>query len=110
MNTSNDARREVARQLAGYSIDGLVDGSLERTLEDVTGTTSWQGVLIALEMLIKPPMCRMKRIDVTHPLYDSPDEYRCTRCRAEMPRSAFMHYQWPDRCPSCGAEVVLVDD
>ncbi|MGO5267341.1 hypothetical protein ACTQ1D_01480 [Parafannyhessea umbonata] len=49
-----DERREAAERLREYGNDTLKDGSLLRTLKDVTGADSWRSVLLALADLIDP--------------------------------------------------------
>lgn len=51
---TSDERREAAERLREYGRDTLKDGSLLRTLKDVTGADSWRGVLLALADLIEP--------------------------------------------------------
>lgn len=51
---TSDERREIAARLREYANDALKDGSLLRTLKDVTGGDSWRGVLLALADLIEP--------------------------------------------------------
>ena len=51
---TSDDRREVAAMLRKYGRDTLKDGSLLRTLKDVTGADSWRHVLLALADLIEP--------------------------------------------------------
>ena len=51
---TSDERREAAERLREYGRDTLKDGSLLRTLKDVTGADSWRGVLLALAALIQP--------------------------------------------------------
>lgn len=51
---TSDERREAAERLREYGRDALKDGSLLRTLKDVTGGDSWRGVLLALADLIEP--------------------------------------------------------
>lgn len=49
-----DERHEAAEMLREYGRDTLRDGSLLRTLKDVTGGDSWRHVLLALADLIEP--------------------------------------------------------
>lgn len=51
---TSDERIEAAERLRKYGRDTLKDGSLLRTLKDVTGADSWRRVLIALADLIEP--------------------------------------------------------
>lgn len=51
---SSDERHEAAERLREYGRDTLKDGSLLKTLKDVTGGDSWRGVLLALADLIEP--------------------------------------------------------
>lgn len=51
---TRDERREVAERLREYGNDALKDGSLLKTLKDVTGADSWRYVLLALADLIDP--------------------------------------------------------
>lgn len=98
MRTSED-RREAAKRLREYGRDALKDGSLLKTLKDVTGADSWRNVLLALAELIDPT-CHNQ-----HPrasdgcfccsecifLYE-PTDWSC--------RNSFLY------CPRCGARVV----
>ena len=54
MTPNSEERREVAERLREYGNDALKDGSLLRTLKDVTGADSWRHVLLALADLIEP--------------------------------------------------------
>lgn len=49
-----DERHEAAERLRKYGRDTLRDGSLLRTLKEVTGADSWRHVLLALADLIEP--------------------------------------------------------
>ncbi|WP_293826106.1 hypothetical protein [uncultured Parolsenella sp.] len=103
MDTSNDARREVARQLNHYAYNELEGGSLLKTLKAVTGATSWRGCLTELAMLIKPNECHM--------YYDRKlDSYMCTHCGESLEFISYGVSRHVDKdyrfCPSCGAEVV----
>lgn len=51
---TREERREAAERLREYGRDVLKDGSLLRTLKDVTGPGSWRDVLLALADLIDP--------------------------------------------------------
>lgn len=51
---SNEERSAVARRLREYANDTLKDGSLLKTLKDVTGASSWRYVLDALADMIEP--------------------------------------------------------
>lgn len=51
---SNEERSAVARRLREYASDELKDGSLLKTLKDVTGAGSWRYVLDALADMIEP--------------------------------------------------------
>ena len=51
---TDEDRREAAERLREYGNDVLKDGSLLRTLKDVTGADSWRYVLLALADLIEP--------------------------------------------------------
>ena len=54
MKATDEDRREAAKSLRKYGRDALKDGSLLRTLKDVTGADSWRHVLLALADLIEP--------------------------------------------------------
>ena len=54
MKATDEDRREAAKSLRKYGRDALKDGSLLRTLKDVTGADSWRNVLLALADLIEP--------------------------------------------------------
>lgn len=49
-----DERHEAAKKLREYANDELKDGSLLKTLKDVTGASSWRYVLDALADMIEP--------------------------------------------------------
>lgn len=49
-----DERREAAKRLRMYGRDALKDGSLLKTLKDVTGSDSWRNVILVLADLIDP--------------------------------------------------------
>lgn len=51
---SSDERRAAAQRLREYGRDTLKDGSLLKTLKDVTGADSWRHVLLALADLMEP--------------------------------------------------------
>lgn len=52
MTPTSEERREVAKRLRMYGHDALKDGSLLKTLKDVTGSDSWRNVLLSLADLI----------------------------------------------------------
>ena len=54
MTPTREERREAAERLREYGRDVLKDGSLLKTLKDVTGPGSWRDVLLALADLIDP--------------------------------------------------------
>lgn len=54
MMATSEERREVAARLHEYANDELKDGSLLKTLKDVTGASSWRYVLDALADMIEP--------------------------------------------------------
>ena len=54
MKANDEDRREAAERLRKYGRDTLKDGSLLRTLKDVTGADSWRVVRLALADLIEP--------------------------------------------------------
>lgn len=49
---TSDERHEAAKRLRMYGRDALKDGSLLKTLKDVTGSDSWRNVLLALADLM----------------------------------------------------------
>lgn len=51
---TSDERREAAERLRKYANDELKDGSLLKTLKDVTGASSWRYVLDTLADMIEP--------------------------------------------------------
>lgn len=51
---TSDERREAAERLREYANDELKDGSLLKTLKDVTGASSWRYVLDVLADMIEP--------------------------------------------------------
>lgn len=52
MTPTGNERREAAKRLRMYGRDALKDGSLLKTLKDVTGSDSWRNALLALADLI----------------------------------------------------------
>lgn len=54
MAPNSNERRDVAERLREYSHDVLKDGSLLKTLKDMTGACSWRDVLDRLADLIDP--------------------------------------------------------
>lgn len=51
---TDEDKHKAAERLREYGSDELKDGSLLKTLKDVTGGDSWRGVLLALADLIEP--------------------------------------------------------
>ena len=96
MPTSDD-RREVAERLREYSNDVLKDGSLLKTLKDVTGAGSWRYVLDSLADLIDPT-CR-----VVTSGKESMRLPHCSSCGQPILKP------WLKYCPICGARVVRDD-
>ena len=101
MRTS-DERREVAERLREYGNDTLKDGSLLKTLKDVTGADSWRHVLLALADLIDPT-CEMV-VKYGHAC--------CGRCGHVLAGEGEVeegYYEFRPFCPDCGARVVRDD-
>lgn len=98
--TSSDRRREVAERLREYSNDVLKNGSLLKTLKDVTGAYSWRDVLDRLADLIDPT-CHIAPDDWASQQCMGP-MLSCDRCQAAFPEinSPYVY------CPNCGARVV----
>lgn len=102
---NSDERREAVKKLRMYGRDALKDGSLLKTLKDVTGADSWRDVLLALADLIDPT-CHV----VGTTLRDLPDgstvyvhELSCGHTReTSLPEP-------PAFCGECGAKVVSDD-
>lgn len=101
---TDEERREAARELRGYGFDVLKDGSLLRTLKDVTGGGSWRDCLIALADLIEP------------------QERTCTNVRTRFAEAGFecseCHFtaeelrgwrKWTF-CPGCRARIMEVSE
>lgn len=128
MTMTSEERREVAERLREYSNDMLKDGSLLKTLKDVTGAGSWRYVLDSLADLIDP-MCVYEPTE-TLTRWDENDQeletnepdpdcvtFACSRCGYEMLYGD--EYGWFDTeppyaphfkfCPHCGARVVRDD-
>lgn len=94
MAPTRDERRDVAERLREYSHDVLKDGSLLKTLKDVTGACSWRDVLDRLSDLIDPT-CHM------YPAHAG--GFGCDRCYTWFPDMK----KKPGNCPACGARVVI---
>ena len=98
---TSEERREVAARLREYSNDVLKDGSLLKTLKDVTGAGSWRYVLDSLADLIDPT-CSMKYGGhVPDSVKDALGVYFCSECG-----SPIYNDMEPEYCPYCGARVV----
>lgn len=106
MTPTSEERHEVAERLREYSNDVLKDGSLLKTLKDVTGAGSWRYVLDSLADLIDPT-CKVSSVESVE------DEVGLTvgwefhlTCghTAEMPWN-----NAPAYCPHCGARVAEDD-
>ena len=113
MTPTSKERREVAERLREYGNDTLKDGSLLKTLKDVTGAGSWRYVLDALAELIDPT-CNIDVIDTGERAdYDCREHImRCQNCGAEF---GYVLYgedgdvsmdDKPLYCPNCGARVM----
>lgn len=102
MMPTSEERREVAERLREYSNDVLKDGSLLKTLKDVTGAGSWRYVLDALADLIDPT-CQVSSVE---PIIDEVGlaigwDFRLTCGHiVQMPWN-----DAPAYCPYCGARV-----
>lgn len=98
---SPDERREVAERLREYSNDVLKDGSLLKTLKDVTGAYSWRDVLDRLADLIDP---------TCHPVPSDDGRFSCSECGAHLGAVLpAIGAVLPPHCPNCGARVVSGD-
>lgn len=102
MTPTSDERRVVAERLREYGNDTLKDGSLLRTLKDVTGAGSWRYVLDALADLIDPiPTCHAKQdYDRDEPIQGR--WWKCDRCGEHF---IYERGLAPRFCPECGARV-----
>ena len=101
MTPNSEERREVAERLREYGNDALKDGSLLRTLKDVTGADSWRHVLLALADLIDPTCHDFGGEECTN---GEGYDFSCSACgyACDIPE--------PSYCPNCGARVVSDDD
>lgn len=106
-----EGRREAAARLREYGRDALKDGSLLKTLKDVTGGDSWRHVLLLLADLIDPAddgtsFALNERSKDGEEVYPT-RWWRCARCGEET----IMLYDEgePIACPYCGARVVRPD-
>lgn len=101
--TTSEERREVAERLREYSNDVLKDGSLLKTLKDVTGAGSWRYVLDSLAGLIDPT-CKVSSVEPVE------DEVGLTvGWEFHLTCGHTVEMQWneaPSYCPECGARVV----
>jgi len=96
MTPTSEERRVVAERLREYGNDTLKDGSLLKTLKDVTGAGSWRYVLDALADLIDPTCYLLPSFD---------GGFGCDRCCTWFPSMK----EKPRFCPECGARVVDED-
>lgn len=103
MTETSNERREVAERLREYSNDVLKDGSLLKTLKDVTGAGSWRYVLDSLADLIDPT-CKVSSVEPVE------DEVGLTvGWEFHLTCGHTVEMQWneaPVYCPECGARVV----
>lgn len=99
-----EGRLEAAARLREYGRDALKDGSLLKTLKDVTGGDSWRHVLLRLADLIDPT-CR-----AVHQGASMDDELVCSECGALLGVEVGGEQMFvPNFCPCCGARVVRGD-
>lgn len=102
MAQTSEERREVAERLREYSNDVLKDGSLLKTLKDVTGAGSWRYVLDSLADLIDPT-CKVSSVEPVE------DEVGLTvGWEFHLTCGHTVEMQWneaPVYCPECGARV-----
>ena len=108
MTPTSDERREVAERLREYGNETLKDGSLLKTLKDVTGAGSWRYVLLALADLIDPT-CHV----VSHGTFFG--SFGCeeagTRFVLSCGHETIVDGDYPpSHCSECGARVVRNDD
>ena len=101
MTMTSDERREVAERLREYGNDTLKDGSLLKTLKDVTGADSWRYVLLALADLIDPTCHDFGGEEGTN---GEGYDFACSACGYVCDLAE------PRFCPNCGARVVRDDD
>lgn len=101
MAPTSEERLKVAERLREYSNDVLKDGSLLKTLKDVTGACSWRDVLDRLADLIDPT-CEMDDAGgVPASVKDNLSTFFCSECGAPV-----YNDMSPSYCPYCGARVV----
>lgn len=106
-DSTRHGRREVAERLRWYGNDTLKDGSLLKTLKDVTGTDSWRHVLLALAELIDPATSTTTFTPEESPIPLPVRLWVCARCGEEV---IMMNDEGePVACPYCKA-VVTDDD
>lgn len=105
MASTSEERHEVSARLREYSNDVLKDGSLLKTLKDVTGAGSWRYVLDSLADLIDPAGDNTT-FTLDEQSKDGEEVYptrwwKCARCGEET----IMMYDEgaPVACPHCGA-------
>ena len=102
MTETSNERREVAERLREYSNDVLKDGSLLKTLKDVTGAGSWRYVLDSLADLIDPT-CKVSSVEPVE------DEVGLTvGWEFHLTCGHTVEMQWneaPVYCPECGTRV-----
>ena len=100
---TRDERREVAERLREYGNDTLKDGSLLKTLKDVTGADSWRYVLLALADLIDPTC----EVDSIEPVEDELGQTVGYEFHLTCGHSVTQPYNGaPAYCDKCGARVV----
>ena len=94
---NSEERREVARRLREYANDELKDGSLLKTLKDVTGAGSWRYVLDALADLIDP----------VGQVVDNGVDSFCSECDYVLDPDEVIEAKY---CPGCGVRLVVDDE
>lgn len=107
MTPTSEDRRDVAERLREYSPDVLKDGSLLKTLKDVTGACSWRDVLDRLADLIDPTCEVMEVPDNDEFMVRVVSGFMCKRCGHEaiVERNCDGSAEPPRYCPCCGARV-----
>lgn len=107
MALTSDKRREVAERLREYGNDTLKDGSLLRTLKDVTGAGSWRYVLDALADLIDPISTCHAEQDYDRDLRIRVRWWKCNGCGEHF---VYERGFAPRFCPECGKRLVTDDE
>ena len=107
MNNEAIERAALAEKLRHYGRDELKDGSLLRTLKDVTGGATWRDCLLRLAD-VADPTCTAIVDDNLNDSEGMGDVWcTCSECGGLL---CVNDAPEPSYCPECGARVVRKED